>query len=91
MQRIIVNDQRNTTRIREVIDWVTKDDFWSANVRSPRKLRAQFERLEIEMQRQLNKKTVPQFRREADNPSRALPYYEDIEAKMRRAGFEVGP
>ncbi|MBN2910794.1 hypothetical protein JQC72_14940 [Polycladomyces sp. WAk] len=35
-------DGRTKQEIKEVIDWVTQDDFWQDNVQSPSKLRKQF-------------------------------------------------
>ncbi len=85
MHRLLVLDKRDPMRVRAVIDWATHDDFWAANIRSPGKLREQFDKLELQMGRV--RKSVPPRVRDEANPDRALPYYEDVEAKMRRAGF----
>lgn len=86
MHRMLALDGRDAMRVKTIIEWVTKDEFWSPNVRSPGKLREQFDKLELHMGRRVTRKPA----REEDNPHRELPYYEDIEEKMRRAGIPMG-
>lgn len=53
-------DNRSLERIKEVIDWCQKDNFWCSNILSADKLRKQFDRLEMEMARkQRRQKDVP--------------------------------
>jgi hypothetical protein len=42
-------DKRSPGRIREVIEWVTKHEFWSKNCLSADKLRKHFDTLELQM------------------------------------------
>jgi hypothetical protein len=53
---IVERDNRTPERIRQVIDWCQKDDFWKSNILSMDKLRAQFDRLEMQMSRASPKK-----------------------------------
>lgn len=43
-------DDRDDAEIREVFTWANADEFWSANILSPAKLRKQFDRLSLLMQ-----------------------------------------
>lgn len=45
-------DKRKPERIAAVIDWATKDPFWSGNILSADSLRRHFDRLELAMQRE---------------------------------------
>lgn len=91
MHRIIAIDNRDPERVRDIIDWATRDDFWAANVRSPAKLRMQFDRLELELDRRGKREASKTPRqREETNPDRALGCYQDIDEKMRRAGIFTG-
>jgi len=50
--RLMVDvDKRDEELIKEVIDFTVKHDFWSLNIRSPKKLRQQFGRLVSEMEK----------------------------------------
>lgn len=44
-------DKRKPLRIAQVIDWCQKDPFWCVNILSADKLRIQFDRLELTMNR----------------------------------------
>jgi hypothetical protein len=91
MHRIIAIDKRAPERVRDIIDWATRDNFWAANVRSPAKLRMQFDRLEVEVDRRGKREASKTPRqREETNPDRALGYYQDLDEKMRRAGIDLG-
>jgi hypothetical protein len=45
MRLLVERDGRPPDKVRRMIDWVSQDEFWSPNVKSPRKLRAQWDRL----------------------------------------------
>jgi len=49
IDRMIRLDGRKPERIREVIEWCQDHDFWKTNIRSTRKLRIQFDGLEMQM------------------------------------------
>ena len=51
VDRMIRLDKRNPERIREVIQWSQKNDFWQNNILSTEKLRKHFDRLELAMQK----------------------------------------
>ena len=51
MERMVRIDGRTPEQIRRAVDWVSQDDFWSMNVRSPQKLRKHWERLRLEAKR----------------------------------------
>lgn len=46
---MIRKDNRNPTRIRQVIQWAQKNDFWHKNILSTAKLREKFDQLELQM------------------------------------------
>lgn len=48
---MIDTDKRTPDRIKAVIAWSQADTFWQNNVLSPDKLRKQFDRLELQMQK----------------------------------------
>lgn len=48
---MVERDKRKKERIAEVIDWATRDPFWSGNILSADSLRRHFDRLELAMQR----------------------------------------
>ena len=48
MDFIIRIDKREPERIKEIIDWVFKSQFWRSNILSPKKLREQFDKLELQ-------------------------------------------
>jgi phage replication O-like protein O len=48
-RKLIEIDKVTKKRAKEVMDWVTKDDFWKTNVLSARKLREKFSELAIKM------------------------------------------
>lgn len=50
-RKILVLDKHDKAVVRNVIDWATKDSFWQTNILCPAKLRKQFTRLQIEMER----------------------------------------
>jgi hypothetical protein len=47
MDKLIRIDGRTDDRIKHVIDWCRRDDFWKTNILSPAKLRKQFDQLEM--------------------------------------------
>lgn len=49
IDRLIRVDKRDPDRIRQVIEFSTKHNFWQRNILSAEKLRLQFDKLEIEM------------------------------------------
>ncbi|WP_306009365.1 replication protein [Bacillus sp. MMSF_3328] len=48
-RKLIEIDRVTKKKAKEVMDWVTKDDFWKTNVLSARKLREKFSELAIKM------------------------------------------
>ena len=44
-------DHREPARIKEVMEWCQRDEFWQNNILSTYKLRKQFDRLELQMQK----------------------------------------
>lgn len=46
--RLLRIDGRQKERVKAVIDWIPKNDFWFRNILSPSKLREKFDRLELE-------------------------------------------
>ena len=52
LDRLIRLDGRSPPEIRDLIEWVTSDDFWSANVQSPQKLREKWDQLVGNRQRE---------------------------------------
>ena len=53
-------DERTPAQIEGAIRWAHADDFWSANIHSPRKLRKQFDQLRIQAARPNRKSTNQQ-------------------------------
>ena len=53
-------DNRNPMDIIRVFQWTQRNDFWVANIRSPRKLREKWDTLELQMQRDKPKKSQNQ-------------------------------
>lgn len=47
-------DGRDPDRIKEVIEWCQADDFWQDNILSTKKLREQFDKLELQMRKRGN-------------------------------------
>jgi hypothetical protein len=45
MRLLIDRDGRSPDKIRKMIDWVSQDSFWAPNIRSPKKLRLQWDKL----------------------------------------------
>ena len=50
-EKMLRIDKRGHRRIPEVIRWCQQDDFWQSNILSPSKLRKQFDKLEMQMNR----------------------------------------
>ena len=50
MERLVRIDGRTPDQVRKCVDWLTTNDFWSMNCRSPQKLRKHWERLRLEAQ-----------------------------------------
>lgn len=55
MRKIIEIDKVDKRLVKEVMDWVTEDDFWKTNVLSAKKLREKFSELAIKMRASKNK------------------------------------
>ncbi len=55
MRKIVELDKRDKHDVSLVIAWCQKDDFWSTNILSPSKLRKQFDRLYMKMQKEATK------------------------------------
>lgn len=55
MDRLIRLDGREPWQIEKAIEWALAHDFWSMNIRSPQKLREQYDRLRAEAARQTQK------------------------------------
>jgi len=53
LDRLIRLDGRSPPEIRDLIEWVTSDNFWSANIQSPKKLREKWDQLTGNRQREL--------------------------------------
>ena len=66
-------DNRSLERIREVIDWCQRDEFWQSNILSADKLRKQFDKLEMQMNRRPRK--INGFSGTQDETARILDYY----------------
>lgn len=49
-------DKRSYTDIKNIIDWSMANDFWSAVILSPAKLRKQYDQLNMQLKRDLKKK-----------------------------------
>lgn len=60
IDRIIRLDGKTPEQIIELFTWAQHDSFWTANIRSPDKLRAKWDQLEINMQRQNREKAGSQ-------------------------------
>lgn len=58
---MIEKDGRAAERIRAVIKWSQADSFWQNNILSPDKLRKQFDRLEMQMNKELPKRKFLEF------------------------------
>jgi hypothetical protein len=48
-RKMIELDKRDKAELKKIIDWCTKDPFWSTNILSADKLRKQYERLGLAM------------------------------------------
>jgi phage replication O-like protein O len=55
MRKLIEIDKVDKRLAKEVMDWVTEDDFWRTNVLSAKKLREKFSELAIKMRASKNK------------------------------------
>jgi len=51
IDRMIRLDDRTPERIKEIIEWCQQDDFWQNNILSTEKLRIQFDKLELQMEK----------------------------------------
>jgi hypothetical protein len=50
MERLVRIDGRTPEQVRNCVDWLSGNDFWSMNCRSPQKVRKHWERLRLEAQ-----------------------------------------
>ena len=51
-------DLRSPEKIREIIEWCQQDDFWKDNILSTKKLRKQFDQLELKSQKPKQTSTI---------------------------------
>ncbi len=58
--KMIRLDGRDVDKIIAVIEWVTHDSFWKANILSPSKLREKFDQLELKMSSPTNPGNDPE-------------------------------
>jgi hypothetical protein len=70
IERLIRLDGRSPPEIRDLIEWVTSDNFWSPHCQEPRKLREKWDQLAGDRQRKLEhgnkKKFSTTFERSVD-------------------------
>jgi hypothetical protein len=64
-------DRRPLDQTLRLIDWACQDSFWAPNIRSPRKLRAQYDVLLAKARSERDKRTAPR-KPNADDKIRAL-------------------
>ena len=55
MEALLRLDRRAPDDVYQVLRWATQDDFWAPNIRSPGKLRKQYDRLLLLMRRQIER------------------------------------
>ncbi len=55
---MIQKEKRDPERIEKVIRWATNDEFWKTNILSTKKLRQQFDTLEIKMEAQKKRNEI---------------------------------
>lgn len=48
IERMIRIDKRDPKKIKAMIEWIHKDPFWSSNILSPKKLREQYDQIELQ-------------------------------------------
>lgn len=46
IDRMIRVDKRDPKKIKDMIDWIHRDSFWSSNILSPKKLREQYDNID---------------------------------------------
>lgn len=61
-RKMVEIDKHDKHEISQIIKWCQHDDFWSANILSPSKLRKQYLQLSLKMKNQSNKKGNQPFR-----------------------------
>ena len=90
----LIEERDNVTieQIEYVLNWLPTNSFWSTNVRSPKKLREQFERLVAEIKKErekssnnyhkpsLRKETLPDW---ADKQYKETPLSPEEEAEWQ--------
>lgn len=81
-------DKRTARNIAEVFRWAQEDSFWCSNIRSPRKLREQWDTLELQKNKRIKEPTKPtkktrfhNFKQRTDNYS--TDQIEDIARRKR--------
>lgn len=68
MNLLIHKDGHEVEEVREIIEWVQADEFWSSNIMSPAKLRAQFDQLILKKPKgPVKPKALPHIRIEDQN------------------------
>lgn len=65
-------DNRDPMKLIEIFKWTQKNDFWVANIRSPRKLRDKWDSLELQMDRDRPKNTNNNLKNLAQQYERAV-------------------
>lgn len=60
-------DKRDPKKILELIDWAQRDNFWCANIRSPRKLREKWDTLELQKNSNSKKSNVKRTKENIQN------------------------
>lgn len=65
-------DSRDPMKLIEIFKWTQKNDFWVANIRSPRKLRDKWDSLELQMDRDRPKNTNNNLKNLAQQYERAV-------------------
>lgn len=86
-------DGRTYKEIYDVFTWANKHDFWSRNILSPQKLRAQFDRLALQMgldaekQKQAKEQKRIKIRPAASLPSEPIKPGDDYYEALKKFGF----
>ena len=84
ISRMIKLDKREPERIKEVIEWCQQDDFWCDNILSTRKLRDQFDQLELKMDKKKGKviQTKKSITPDSDDPETTQLLFEEYKRKF---------
>lgn len=82
MDKLIRLDKRGFNEIKELIDWVSQDPFWSTNCLSPSKLREKFDQLILKMNSNQDKARAQR------NRTYALQLKEKYPVQMKSFSFD---